>query len=89
MQVKLESKRRHFSSSKNRYGHGRTGRTVAAGPVMNYSSLGQLSGCEYCNSGIPIRPFASLVGALSTAGGRNVCDIHVWGGLIFTSFSVE
>ena len=46
--------------------------------LMNYSSLGQLSGCEYGNSGIPIRPFASLVGALSTAGGRNVCDIHVW-----------
>ena len=29
---KLESKRRHFFSLKNRYGHGRTGRTIAAGP---------------------------------------------------------
>ena len=30
---KLEPKRRHFFSLKNRYGHGRTGRTSATGPV--------------------------------------------------------
>ena len=30
---KLESQRRHFFSLKNRYGHGRTGRTFAAGPA--------------------------------------------------------
>ena len=29
---KLESKRRHISPLKIRYGHGRTGRTFAAGP---------------------------------------------------------
>ena len=29
---KLESKRRHFFSLKNQYGHGRTSRTIAAGP---------------------------------------------------------
>ena len=40
----LESKRRHFSSSKNRYGHGRTGRTVAAGPgvILVHSYMAQL-----------------------------------------------
>ena len=31
---KLESKRRHFFSLKNRYGHSRTGRTFAAGPAQ-------------------------------------------------------
>ena len=31
---KLESKRRHFFPLQNRYGHGRTGRTIAAGPEM-------------------------------------------------------
>ena len=30
---RLESKRRHFFALKNRYGHGRTGRIIAAGPV--------------------------------------------------------
>ena len=29
---KLESKRRRFPPLQNRYGHGRTGRTIAAGP---------------------------------------------------------
>ena len=62
---------------------------IMAFQLMNYSSLGQSSGCEYCNSGIPIRPFASLVGALSTAGGRNVPWYPCMDGLIFTSFSVE
>ena len=52
---------------------------IMAFQLMNCSSLGQLSGCEYCNSGIPIRPFTSLVGALSTAGGRNVCVISMYG----------
>ena len=31
---KLESKRRHFFSLKNRYGLGRTGRTIATGPDL-------------------------------------------------------
>ena len=31
----LESKRRHFFSLKSWYGHGRTGRTIAAGPVLS------------------------------------------------------
>ena len=40
---KLESKRRHFFSLKNRYGHGRTGRTFAAGPAPSvaYSTESQ------------------------------------------------
>ena len=35
----LESKRRHFFSLKSWYGHGRTGRTIAAGPDTVYKTL--------------------------------------------------
>ena len=46
---KLESKRRRFPPLQNRYGHGRTGRTIAAGPGVSYYTFALLTASLFFN----------------------------------------